>query len=664
MGQDDNRRILLIDDTPAIHDDFRKILVSEKSPSGMEQMEAALFGATARSALPKFELECAYQGQEGLALLRQALQADLPYAVAFVDMRMPPGWNGVQTIEHLWQADPRLQVVICTAYADQSWDEVLDRLAVGDRLLILKKPFDAVEVRQLASALSAKWNASRQAELKMAQLEKLVRVRNCQLESLNLDLLRARDAVKAASRVKSEFLANMSHEIRTPMNALLGMTHLALQTELTPRQQQYLETAKGAAESLMQTINDILDFSIMESGKLELQLSEFLLAEVLERLSAVMAEKAQLKQLQLEIDLPAGLPPLIGDHYRLGQVLINLCDNAVKFTEAGQVAVRVRVTGQSPGRITLRFSVSDTGTGIGPEQMEKLFQPFSQLDASSTRKNGGTGMGLAISRELVELMGGELFLASQAGKGSEFSFCVELGAGRSAPLPSPDTVWQQGEAPWHQLPGISVADGLCYCGDNSELYRDLLINFLETRAGSTAEIEAELARGERQSAARAAHSITSVAGTIGAKGLSEAARALEKGILAAEPEAVGRLLGQFDRQLTEVLASLKSHLGGAPAGSTALPQKGPSLEPEAVRGMLDQMTALFDCDLERALALKEQLHAELAGTIVAQEFARMERLIGNFDFEGASKSRERIDSILATAREQAPGDNLVRLREE
>ena len=653
MGQDDNRRILLIDDTPAIHDDFRKILVRAESPSDMEQMEAVLFGATARSALPEFELECAYQGQEGLALLREALLAEKPYAVAFVDMRMPPGWNGVQTIEQLWQADPRLQVVICTAYADQSRDEVLNRLAVGDRLLILKKPFDAVEVRQLASALSAKWNASRQGELKMAQLEKLVRLRNCQLESLNLDLLRARDAAKAASLVKSEFLANMSHEIRTPMNALLGMTHLALQTELTPRQQQYLDTARGAAESLMQTINDILDFTVMESGKLELELSEFLLAEVLERLSAVMAEKAQLKQLQLEIELPpAGLPPLIGDHYRLGQVLINLCDNAVKFTDSGQVTVRVRVTGQRPDRLTLCFSVSDTGIGIGPEQMEKLFQPFSQLDASSTRKNGGTGMGLAISRELVELMGGELVVASQAGKGSEFSFRVALGAGRSARLPGHDTARQKGEAPWHALPGISVADGLCYCCDNSELYRDLLINFLESRAGSTKEIAAELARGERQSAARAAHSMTSVAGTIGAKGLSEAARALEKGIIAAEPEAVERLLEQFDRQLTEVVASLRSRLGGAPAGSAALPKKVTSIEPEAVRDMLDQMTALFDSDLDRALALKEQLHAELEGTIVAQEFARMERLIEKFDFEGASKSRERIDSILALAREQ------------
>jgi PAS domain S-box-containing protein len=185
MNRIENRRILLIDDTPAIHEDFRKILVPTGSESELDEMEASLFGTPARAACTSFELDSAYQGKEGLALVRAAQEAAAPYAMAFVDMRMPPGWDGIETIEHLWLADPELQVVICTAYADYSWEEVLDRLNVADRLLILKKPFDAIEVRQLASALTAKWQLTRLAALKMASLEEAVRTRTAELKKAN-----------------------------------------------------------------------------------------------------------------------------------------------------------------------------------------------------------------------------------------------------------------------------------------------------------------------------------------------------------------------------------------------------------------------------------------------------------------------------------------------
>jgi diguanylate cyclase (GGDEF)-like protein/PAS domain S-box-containing protein len=176
-----NRRILLIDDMPSIHEDFRKILAGASDSSELDEAEAALFGIPLRKARVRFEIDSAYQGQDGLRMVRGALEAGRPYALAFVDMRMPPGWNGVETIERLWQEDPLLQIVICTAYSDAEWEEVLERLDVGDRLLILKKPFDAIEVFQLASTLTAKWRLSRQAALRMADLEAAIQERTEEL---------------------------------------------------------------------------------------------------------------------------------------------------------------------------------------------------------------------------------------------------------------------------------------------------------------------------------------------------------------------------------------------------------------------------------------------------------------------------------------------------
>src|SRR5919197_1744915 len=163
MTTRDNRRILLVDDMPAIHEDFRKILVYAAAVSDLDEDEALLFGTPKRTPAARFELDSAYQGAEAVDKVRASLLADLPYALAFVDMRMPPGWDGIETVERLWQEDPKLQIVLCTAYSDYSWTEVLTRLDVRDRLLILKKPFEAVEVYQLAHALTTKWDMTRQA---------------------------------------------------------------------------------------------------------------------------------------------------------------------------------------------------------------------------------------------------------------------------------------------------------------------------------------------------------------------------------------------------------------------------------------------------------------------------------------------------------------------
>jgi two-component system NtrC family sensor kinase len=454
MNTPENRRILLVDDTPAIHEDFRKILAPVVACTGLDEVESALFGAVAAAPVLGFDLDSAYQGEEGLAKVRAARQSGLPYALAFVDMRMPPGWDGVQTIERLWQDDPLLQIVICTAYADYSWDEVLARLDVGDRLLILKKPFDAIEVCQLASALCAKWRMTQQAALKMAGLEAAVQARTAELRLAN-EALQAEMAERKhleSQLVQAEKLASIgqlaagvAHEINNPIGFILSNVgaldgyHQALWAMLAAHEEALsaiaapeiaarldrlgktlaLDLCKEDMPVLMretregivrvrQIVSDLRDFARVDASQdwqwanLHLGIDSTLAianGEIAPR-ADVVKEYGVLPEVEC---LPA----------QINQVLLNLLVNAAHAIagERGRITIR---TGADDERVWIE--VADTGGGIASENLSRIFDPFF-----TTKPVGqGRGLGLSLSYGIVQKHRGCIDVSSEIGKGSRF----------------------------------------------------------------------------------------------------------------------------------------------------------------------------------------------------------------------------------------------------
>ncbi|KQV61045.1 ATPase [Pelomonas sp. Root1217] len=456
MKTPQNRRILLVDDMPAIHEDFRKILMPPASEHAqLSAVEAALFGDE-DSGLPQivFELDSAYQGQEGLSRLEAALNENRPYAMAFVDMRMPPGWDGVQTIEHLWRCDPRLQVVICTAYADGSWADILARLDVSDRLLILKKPFDAIEVFQLATALTTKWQMMQDAAAHRTLLEDAVQERTSELRTVNEVL---QNEIKERKHLEGQLIqseklasigqlaAGVAHEINNPIGYIFSnhgtldgyigklfeliTAYERAETSITApevianlralRERVELDFLKEDIPVLIreskqgivrvrQIVQDLKDFSRVDSSQ------DWESADLHQGIDSTLNIVASEVKYKADLVKEYGAIPNIEClPSQINQVVMNLVVNAT------------HALGEKRGRITIRtgaeeahvwMEVADTGTGIPPETLKRIFEPFF-----TTKPVGkGTGLGLSVSYGIVQKHHGRIDVASVVGQGTTF----------------------------------------------------------------------------------------------------------------------------------------------------------------------------------------------------------------------------------------------------
>ncbi|WP_095110465.1 ATP-binding protein [Pseudomonas sp. Irchel 3E20] len=464
-----NRRILLIDDTPTIHDDFRKILTPGPSAStDLDDLESALFGSAPKAPATVYELECAYGGQEGLGKLLDAAAQARPYALAFVDMRMPDGWDGAQTIEELWKHDPLLQVVVCTAYSDYSWDELLDRLNGHDRLLILKKPFDNIEVQQMANTLTTKWEMTRRAQLQMSQLEALVAQRTQAFQQASEALQHEMDErmLLESQLVQSEKLASLgqlaagvAHEINNPVGFIssnlstlgtyfgqmqqmleayrqaeaalapgeprLGLEQLRASLELDFLLQdipQLIKESKDGIGRVSQIVKDLKDFSRVDSTQhwqwADLQQG---MDSTLNIVAAEIKYKADVVKQYVPLPEVECLPS------QINQVVMNLIVNAAQAmgSERGTITLSNGVQGD-----TVWLQVADNGAGIAPQHLAKIFDPFF-----TTKPVGqGTGLGLSLSYGIIKKHRGEITVHSEVGKGTTFR--VELPIRQTAPATS------------------------------------------------------------------------------------------------------------------------------------------------------------------------------------------------------------------------------------
>ncbi|WP_332777908.1 sensor histidine kinase [Polaromonas sp.] len=418
-----NRHILLVDDMPSIHEDFRKILAARPAARDLDEVEAALFGQAAPSSGDGFELDSAYQGQEGVAKVEAAVQAGHPYAMAFVDMRMPPGWDGVETIERLWRIDPQVQVVICTAYSDYPWEDVQARLNAQDRLLIVKKPFDMIEVSQLARALTAKWERTRQATLHMGSLEETVQ-----------DLTETETALRQSNKELEAFAYAVSHDLRAPlstMNAFSNLLAKELGGHASKKVQHYLSRIQASAVVGAQLIEDLL--SLTQISRAELHMEPVDLSAISRRLMGEYRSVSPPREASVTIEDDLRVH---GDKRLIRIAMQHLLGNAWKFTSLRtHTEIEVGRLGGADGKAV--FFVRDNGSGFDMAYAGKLFGTFQRLHAD--HEFPGTGAGLVTVSRIVGRHGGRVWADAKVGEGATFYFTLPSPPGNARPVKAAPT---------------------------------------------------------------------------------------------------------------------------------------------------------------------------------------------------------------------------------
>jgi signal transduction histidine kinase len=430
MNDHTNNRILIIDDNRAIHDDFRKILCPEGGT--IDRAEAEFFGEEVRDlAQPVFEIDSAFQGEEGVAALIRSVDEGRPYAMAFVDVRMPPGIDGIETVERLWQHCPELQVVMCTAYSDYSWQEMVSRLGNRDRLLVLKKPFASIEALQLACALTEKWELTRQARERLAETERIVEQRTAALKTANEALVfemeerhKAEEQLLRAQRLESigTLASGIAHDLNNMLGPILMGAQLLHGMSDNPNAEMIVSTIEENAGRAASIVKQVLTFARGMDG----ERATLDVGHLVREMKKIMGETFP-KSITLRVESEKGLALVEADATQIDQILLNLCVNARDaMPDGGTLTMGVanfdvdeNYASMTPGARAGRFvvvRVRDTGTGIPREVLDKIFDPFF-----TTKPIGkGTGLGLSTVAGIVRAHGGFINVSSHLGKGTVF----------------------------------------------------------------------------------------------------------------------------------------------------------------------------------------------------------------------------------------------------
>jgi two-component system, NtrC family, sensor kinase len=406
----DVSKILIVDDQQLIHKDFRKILSHDQSENELDELETKLLGSSPQRTiqLPKYQIDSAFQGEEALEMVKRAHAENIPYEVVFVDMRMPPGWDGLTTIKHLWEVDKDIQVVICSAYSDCSWQQIITELGVSDRLLILKKPFDNIEIIQIAHNLTEKWKLVRLSKLKIDEMEKIIQERAAK----NLEMQKQ---VFMATKLASigELAAGVAHEINNPLAIIRGNIELLLleqQVQQNNAIKAPLERANQCVDRIKNIVNGLRTYARSDTEHLE----KINIHEIIDNTISLVGSIYDKDRISFDRRINAERKHVLGNVGRFQQVLMNLFSNA-RDAMQGKIGKIIVDTSNRDNQVFLR--ITDTGSGIKQEYLSRIFDPFF-----TTKDVGkGTGLGLGIVQSIVEMMKGKIYVESEEGIGTSFA---------------------------------------------------------------------------------------------------------------------------------------------------------------------------------------------------------------------------------------------------